>query len=191
MFVPVRQSRAYEANVGPSIWSFEFKSVGGRGVPGKTAVLDLGVHFTKSISIIGVPLAEYAGQTGDIHDKYESDPPRLTVVEESHAMAILDRTCPYCGAAVHQGETPIWDANGFPCPACGQRLRTRRRSLKLTWAITLPCAVGLSLLFGLRGWNGLFVCLGISVPLSFVIHSILGVVFPPPLDAFRGERQGK
>jgi hypothetical protein len=115
----------------------------------------------------------------------------VEVAEEPHAMAIFDRTCPYCGAVVHQAESPIWDAKGFPCPACGQRLRSRRRSLKLTWAITLPCAVVLSLLFGLRGWSGLFVCLGISVPLSFVIHSILGIVFAPPLDAFRGERQRK
>ena len=106
-------------------------------------------------------------------------------------MALYDKNCPNCGSVIRESQTPIWDAKGFPCPACGQQLRTARVSLKLTWAITLPISVGVCLLLGLQGLSAILYSVVVSVPLSFLVHSALGLVFSPPLEPFPGKQPHK
>lgn len=106
-------------------------------------------------------------------------------------MALYDRKCPACGAVISQTQTPIWDAKGFPCPACGRLLRTSRSSLKLTWAVTLAISISGCFYLGLRGPVGIAVSLVVSAPLSFIVHSSLGLIFSPPLEPFPGNGSGK
>ena len=102
-------------------------------------------------------------------------------------MALYDRKCPSCGVVISQSQTPIWDAKGFPCPACGRLLRTSRQSLKLTWAITLAISIGVSFYFGLRGLTAIIISVVASVPFSFIVHSALGLIFSPPLEPFSND----
>jgi hypothetical protein len=83
---------------------------------------------------------------------------------------------------VSQNQTPIWDSKGFPCPTCGRLLRSSRVSLKLTWTITLAVSIGGSLYIGLQGLKAIVISLIASVPLSFIVHAALGLVFSPPLE---------
>jgi len=102
-------------------------------------------------------------------------------------MALYDRKCPSCNAIIRQTQTPIWAANGFPCPVCGRLLRPALQSLKLTWAITLGISIGVSFYFGLRGFRALVISVIVSIPLSFLVHSVLGLVFSPPLEVLSNE----
>src|ERR1700687_5336896 len=100
---------------------------------------------------------------------------------------LYDRKCPACGGVITQTQTPIWDAKGFPCPVCGRLLRTSRLSLKLTWAITLAISTSATFYFGLRGLRAIALSLLASLPLSFIVHSLLGLVFSPQLEVFSNE----
>jgi uncharacterized protein (DUF2062 family) len=105
-------------------------------------------------------------------------------MEENKLMALYDRSCPFCRSIIPQTQTPIWDAKGFLCPTCGQRLRTARSPLKLAWVIAVAVTMALCLFFGLRGVTAIVVSIVTSFPLSFVVHSVLGLFFSPPLEPF-------
>jgi hypothetical protein len=102
-------------------------------------------------------------------------------------MALYDRKCPACGRIISQAQVPIWQSGGFPCPACGRQLRTSLGDLKVTWAITLCASMAGCFYFGLQGYTALVTALIASVPLSFVVHSALGLVFAHPLEPFPGD----
>jgi hypothetical protein len=99
-------------------------------------------------------------------------------------MARYDRKCPSCGKIISQEQVPIWQSGGFPCPACGRRLRTSLGDLKVSWAITLFVSMAGCFYFGLQGYTALVAALIASVPLSFVVHSVLGLVRAHPLEPF-------
>jgi hypothetical protein len=106
-------------------------------------------------------------------------------------MALYDRKCPFCGVVIPQTQTPIWDAEGFPCPTCGRWLRTSRSPLKLAWVIALAVAIAASYFLGLRARRAIVISLSVSVPLAFVVHSILGLFFSPPLEPFHRKKPGE
>ena len=99
-------------------------------------------------------------------------------------MALYDRKCPACDAVIPQVQTPIWQSRGFPCPACGRRLRTPLGDLKLSWAVTLALSIGVCLYFRLRTSSAVLLSLVISVPMSFIVHSVFGLILPQPLEFF-------
>ena len=74
-------------------------------------------------------------------------------------MALYDRNCPSCGIVISQMQTPIWQSGGFPCPACGRRLRTSLGDLKFTWVVTLLIAMGACFYFGLQGATAIVISL--------------------------------
>jgi hypothetical protein len=78
----------------------------------------------------------------------------------------------------------MWESDGWPCPRCGRLLRTAHMSLKLTWAITLVISTGMCLYFGLRGSAAVVVSLIASVPLSFIVHAVIGLFSSVPLELF-------
>ncbi len=96
-------------------------------------------------------------------------------------MALYDRNCPACGKVVAQREVPIWESGGWPCPRCGQLLRSASISMKLTWAITLVISAGTCFYFGLRDSSLILVTLIAAVPTSFIVHAVIGLVSSGPL----------
>jgi hypothetical protein len=82
---------------------------------------------------------------------------------------------------------PLGKAGGFPCPACDQIIRTSLGDLKLTWVVTLLLSCGTCVIFGYRSLTALFLALVASVPVSFIVHSLFGLVFPPPLECIPTE----
>jgi predicted RNA-binding Zn-ribbon protein involved in translation (DUF1610 family) len=97
-------------------------------------------------------------------------------------MTRYDEPCPSCGEMLSPGQTPIWQGGGFRCPACGRLLRTNTASLKWAWLITLFLSIGVCLLFGFRSRTAIGILLISSVPLSFVVFVIIGLVSSVPLE---------
>ena len=97
-------------------------------------------------------------------------------------MALYDRNCPSCGRAISKLQTPIREAGGFPCPYCGQKLKSSIISPKLTLPITLGLAIGLCFLFGLHGGRVGLIFLLIAPPIYFVVYVIIGLLIPPRLE---------
>ncbi len=98
------------------------------------------------------------------------------------ALSRYDRKCPSCGKIISPVQSPIWESGGFPCPGCGRLLRTNTVSLKWAWVITLFFTIGTCSLFGLRSPTAIAALLISSVPLSFVVFAIIGLVSSVPLE---------
>lgn len=96
-------------------------------------------------------------------------------------MALYDRKCPSCGEVIRQIETPIWEAGGFPCPACGRTLKSSILSVKVTLPITFGISVSACYCFGLRGSTAGLISLVASFPLYFAVYAAIGLFFPPGL----------
>lgn len=97
-------------------------------------------------------------------------------------MALYDRNCPACGKVVPHTEVPIWESTGWPCPNCGTLLRSARISLKLTWCIAIIVSGGTCFYFGLRNLSLVAVTLIAALPLSFIVHAAIGLVYVAPLE---------
>lgn len=97
-------------------------------------------------------------------------------------MSRYDRECPACGKMISPSQIPLWETGGFPCPACSQLLRSNTSSLKWAWALTLFLIIDTGSLFGGRSPIAIVVLLISSLPLSYVIYAIFGLVSPPELE---------
>lgn len=104
-------------------------------------------------------------------------------------MALYDRKCPACGATVSRIQVPKQEPGGWPCPACGQRLRSARVSIKPAWVISLAISAGACLFFKLSGSTSVVVILIASLPLSFIVHGVIGLFLSIPLELFNERRQ--
>jgi hypothetical protein len=103
-------------------------------------------------------------------------------------MTRYDEPCPSCGEMISPGHMPIWQGGGFPCPTCGRLLRTNTASLKWAWIITLFLAIGACFLFGFRSRTAIGILLICSVPLSFVVFVIIGLLSSVPLELVPSNR---
>lgn len=97
-------------------------------------------------------------------------------------MALYDRNCPACGNVVSQRQVPVWESGGWPCPSCGKLLRSTPTPLKLTWLITIPLSIGICFYFGLRDSTLILVALIAAIPISFVVHAVIGLLSSGPLE---------
>lgn len=97
-------------------------------------------------------------------------------------MTRYDEPCPSCGEMISPGQISTWQGGGFRCPACGRLLRTNTASLKWAWLITLFLSIGACLLFGIRSGTAIGILLISSVPLSFVVFVIIGLLSSVPLE---------
>ena len=103
-------------------------------------------------------------------------------------MTRYDEPCPSCGEMISPGQIPIWQGGGFRCPACGRLLRTNTASLKWAWLITLFLSIGVCFLLGLGSKTAIGILLISSVPLSFVVFAIMGLVSSVPLELVPSKR---
>ena len=104
-------------------------------------------------------------------------------------MALYDNKCPSCDEVIPQRKVPARQSGstGFPCPACGRRLRTSRLPLSLTLPATFAVSTALTYYFGLRHATAVIVSIVLSLPLFFVIYVVIGLMIAPPLELFPGE----
>ena len=92
------------------------------------------------------------------------------------------RKCPSCGTLIHPNQVPLWESNGFPCPACGACLRSSLHNLAGVWAISLlASAIGVYALT-LRGWTFCLVALLVALPVSFLVYAVATFIFPTSLE---------
>ncbi len=92
------------------------------------------------------------------------------------------RKCPCCGTLIGPDQVPPGQSKGFPCPVCGECLRSSLHNLTRVWAISLLGSAAVSYAFALRGWTFLVVALFGSLPISFLVYAAVSFVFPPPLE---------
>lgn len=92
------------------------------------------------------------------------------------------RKCPSCGTLIHPNQVPLGQSRRFPCPVCGEWLRSALHNLAGVWAITLlASAVGVYAL-SMRGWTFLLAALLVSLPVSFLVYAVATFIFPTPLE---------
>jgi predicted RNA-binding Zn-ribbon protein involved in translation (DUF1610 family) len=104
-------------------------------------------------------------------------------------MSRYDRECPACGRMISPRQVPLWQPRGFPCPGCSQLLLTNNSSLKWAWALALFLIIDIDFLFGVRSSVAIVTLLLGSVPLSFVIGALVGLVSPSPLELVPPKRR--
>src|SRR6476646_6461379 len=97
-------------------------------------------------------------------------------------MSRYDSECPVCGKMISPRQIPLWESGGFPCPTCSQLLRSKTSSLKWAWVLTLFLIIDSGFLFGVRSSIAIVALLTSSLPLSFVIYAIFGLVSPARLE---------
>jgi hypothetical protein len=96
-------------------------------------------------------------------------------------MALYDKSCPSCGRVLSKKQTPIREAGGFPCPYCGQKLKSSVLSPKLTLPVTFISSTSLCLWFGLRGTTAIITAVIAALPIYFVVYVVIGLIAPPGL----------
>src|SRR5713226_4325927 len=98
------------------------------------------------------------------------------------ALSRYDVTCPICGFKFLVGRFG-WEGLDFRCPSCGELLQYAQGSKPY---LIVPVAVILAGLGGyFFGWRGLelvFITLGVSVFVIFLITSILFHISPPKAE---------
>ena len=102
-------------------------------------------------------------------------------------MTYPGRECPSCKSLIFPDEVPATEKWGFPCPYCGQLLKTSLANLKLSWIMAIAILVAVSLYFGLRSPTALLLLLG-SLPLSVALNGALALIFPPPFRAVASQK---
>jgi hypothetical protein len=110
-------------------------------------------------------------------------------LSQNQSMSRYDRECPACGGMISPSQIPIWESREFPCPRCGQLLRSNTSHLKWAWVLTLFLTIGACFLFGVRSSTAIVALLFSSVPLSFVIYALFGLVSPPTLELVPTKRR--
>jgi hypothetical protein len=101
-------------------------------------------------------------------------------------VALYDNLCPSCGEVIPARVVPARQsgATGFPCPACGRKLRTARVPITLTLPITIAISLFSCYSFGLRGFTAVAVFVLALLPVYFVVYVAIGLVVSPPLELF-------
>jgi len=102
-------------------------------------------------------------------------------------MNYLGRECPSCKSLIFPDEVPATEQWGFPCPYCGQLLKTSLANLKLSWIMAFGILVAVSLYFGFRSSTALLLLPG-SLLLSVALNTALAVIFPPPFRAVASQK---
>ena len=102
-------------------------------------------------------------------------------------MALYERPCPSCGVIISQMQSPVWNAKGFRCPKCGMLLRSSLGDLRLSWIMTLTISAAICLRVGISGLKAIYLLLALAVPLSFLVHALLGLFISRPFELISKE----
>lgn len=100
------------------------------------------------------------------------------------------RKCPFCGTLIHPQQIPIWESKGFPCPVCGERLRSSVHNIAGIWIISLLASAISVYSLTLRGWVFFLVTLLVSLPVYLLVYAIATFIFPTALERFPKKEDG-
>lgn len=98
------------------------------------------------------------------------------------------RKCPACETLIHPDQVPLWEGKGFPCPNCGEYLRSSLHNLARIWAMSLLASAVAFYALGFRSWTFLVSALFGAFPISFVVYAVASFIFPSPLE--RASKKG-
>jgi hypothetical protein len=102
-------------------------------------------------------------------------------------MSRYDRKCPACDTNVSPNRVPLREGDGFPCPACGRKLKS---TVPIPGTAVLPVIIAILLawtVFGLRASIAIALLL-VTLPAFFILNALLALKFPPPFRVASNHR---
>jgi len=97
------------------------------------------------------------------------------------SMSRYVRKCPSCGTNIHPSQIPWSEGEGFPCPACGLKLKSTVYIPPRFILFEIPVVLLVCISLGARTSTTIAALLLAPMLIFFALNAFLAFIFPPPL----------